>query len=219
MVSKFNILKSLFLAFFIAIFFNACSFSMPTFFIPDENIGVKDESIGIQKCQELKKEEKKLDCYDDLSSDNSIASLKLGTYYADKNDYEKAYDYLNSSKEMGNYYANLPLAYLYFEGTGVEKDSNKSLELLKESAPKDPNAAYQLSKFYFNAIGVEQDVQKGLKYLTSAAERNMFLAQKQLAMLYSKGFLTIKKDLVKSKYWLDKANNNKTDKTFDIYKL
>ena len=212
MVSNFNILKSLLLAFLLAIFFNACSFSKVTF-------SMKDENLGLQECQKMNKEEEKIDCYDDLSSDNSIAALKLGTHYADKNEYDKAYDYLNSSKDMGNYYANLPLAYLYFEGSGVEKDSNKSLELLKESASKDPNAAYQLSKFYFNGIGIEQDVDKGLEYLTFAAKKDMFLAQKQLAILYSKGFLTIKKDLVKAKYWEEKANNNKEDKTFNIYKL
>ena len=212
MVSKFNILKSLFLAFLLAITFNGCFFSKPTFTIQEEN-------IGVEPCQKLQKEEKKLECYDDLSEDNSIASLKLGTYYADKKDYDKAYNYLNTSKDMGNYYANLPLAYLYFRGTGVEKDSDKSLELLKESAEKDANAAYQLSKFYFNGIGIKQDVDKGLEYLISAAKKNMFLAQKQLAMLYSKGYLTIKKDLVKAKYWQEKANNNKEDKTFNIYKL
>ena len=212
MVSKFNILKSLFLAFVLAITLNGCFFSKPTFTLQEEN-------IGVETCQKIQVEDKKLECYDDLSEDNSIASLKLGTYYADKKDYGKAYNYLNSSKDMGNYYANLPLAYLYFQGTGVKKDSNKSLELLKESAEKDANAAYQLSKFYFNGIGIKQDVDKGLEYLISAAKKNMFLAQKQLAMLYSSGYLSIKKDLVKAKYWQDKANENKVDETFDIYKL
>ena len=212
MVSKLNILKSLFLAFGIAISFNGCFFSSPTFTIEEEN-------IGVQECHKFEKNEQKIECYDDLSSDNSMASLKLGIFYADENDYDKAYDYLNSSKEMGNYYANLPLAYLYFKGNGVEEDFEKSLELLKEAAHKDPNAAFQLSKFYFKGIGIKQDTKKGLEYLISAANKNMFVAQKQLAMIYSKGFHTIKKDLVKAKYWQDKANSNKEDKTFNIYKL
>lgn len=212
MVYKFSILKSLFLAFLIAIFFNGCFFSKPAF-------NLDNEDIQIQKCQELEDKQKRIDCYDDISSDNSTASLKLGIYYADNKDYEKAYEYLNSSKEMGNYYANLPLAYLYFQGTGVKKDANKSLELLKESAPKDPNAAFQLSKFYLKGIGIAQNITKGLEYLTSAANKNMFAAQKKLALTYSKGLFNIKKDEEKAKYWQEKANNNKTDKTFNIYKL
>lgn len=212
MESKFNIIKSLSLGFLIAILFNGCFFSKPKF-------NLKNEDIEIQKCKKIEDKQNRITCYEDISEDNSIASLKLGTFYADKKDYTKAFKYLNSSKELGNYYANLPLAYLYFQGTGVKKDSKKSLNLLKESAQKDPNSAFQLSKFYLKGIGIQKDTLKGLEYLTSAANKNMFVAQKQLALAYSKGLYDIKKDTSKAEYWQEKANNNKTDKTFDIYKL
>jgi len=204
--------KALFSAFIITISFNGCFFQKPEF-------NFKNEDIQIQKCQEVKNKKARITCYEDMSSNNSIASLKLGIFYADNKDFEKAFNYLTSSKEMGNYYANLPLAYLYFQGTGVEKDSEKSLNLLKESAAKDPNAAFQLSKFYLKGIGIAQNITKGLEYLTSAANKNMFVAQKQLAMAYSKSLYNIKEDEEKAKYWQEKANNNKEDKTFDIYKL
>jgi uncharacterized protein len=212
MASKFNISKSVFLAFFITMLFNGCFFSKPEF-------NLKNEDIQIQKCKEIENKQERIVCYDDISLDNSMASLKLGIFYADKKDYAKALEYLNSSKELGNYYANLPLAYLYFQGTGVEKNSQISLNLLKESASKDPNAAFQLSKFYLKGMGIKQDTAKGLEYLTSAANKNMFVAQKQLAMAYSQGLYDIKKDEEKAKYWQEKANNNKEDRTFDIYKL
>ena len=205
-------LKIILSSFIIAILFNGCFFSKPEF-------NLDNEDIEIQQCQEIGTKQGRIICYEEISSDNSMASLKLGIFHANNKDFDKAFKYLNSSKEMGNYYANLPLAYLYFQGTGVEKNSEKSLNLLKESANKDPNSAFQLSKFYLKGLGIEQDTTKGLEYLTSAANKNMFVAQKQLALAYSKGLYNIKEDEEKAKYWQEKANNNKADKTFNIYKL
>lgn len=211
MVSKLHI-KSLFIPLLLAITFNGCFFSQASLNLDDENIEIKT-------CQKIENKQKRILCYKDISSDNSIASLKLGIFYANGKEYGKAFKYLSSSKDMGNYYANLPLAYLYFQGTGVKKDSKKSLELLEESASKDPNAAFQLSKFYAKGINIKQDTNKALEYLKFAASKNMFVAQKELAIIYSRGLFGIEKDEVKAKQWKEKANNNKTDKTFDIYKL
>ncbi len=205
-------LKIILSSFLISFLINGCFFQKPEF-------NFDNEGIEIQKCQEIQKKQERITCYKKISSDNSTASLKLGIFYANKKDFDKAFKYLSASKEMGNYYANLPLAYLYFQGTGVNKDSQKSLNLLKESAAKDPNSAFQLSKFYLKGLGIEQNTAKGLEYLTSAANKNMFVAQKQLTMAYSKGLYNIKADEEKAKYWQEKANNNKADKTFDIYKL
>ena len=212
MAFKFNALKPSLLAFVFAITLSGCFFSKPAFNLDNEDIQIKE-------CQKIQKKEKRIECYTKLSEENSMASLKLGIFYADFKDYEKASKYLQSSKEMGNYYANLPLAYLYFQGSGVKKDTNKSLELLKQSASKDANAAFQLSKFYLKGIGIKQDTKKGLDYLIKAANKNMFAAQKQLTIIYSKALYSVKKDEVKAKYWQEKANSNKIDKTFDIYKL
>lgn len=55
--------------------------------------------------------------------------------------------------------------------------------------------------------------------MIKAANKNMFAAQKQLTIIYSKALYSVKKDEVKAKYWQEKANSNKIDKTFDIYKL
>jgi len=209
---KFNTIKPLLLTCSIAILFNGCFFSSPKF-------NLDNETIQLEECQKLQSKEKRINCYNDLSSDNSIAALKLGIFNADNKNYDKAFEYLSNSKEMGNYYANLPLAYLYFRGTGVEKDSQKSIELLEESAQKDANAAFQLSKFYAKGKTIAQNTTKALNYLTSAANKNMFIAQKELAIVYSKGLFDVEKDEIKAKYWQEKANNNKSDKTFDIYKL
>lgn len=204
--------KSIITASFLAFFLSACSFSKPAF-------NLDTEKVQVQECQNIKEIKNKIKCYEDISSSNSMAALKLGIYNAERKNFEKASKLLESSKEMGNYYANLPLAFLYFQGTGVEKDASKSLELLKASASKDPNAAFQLSKFYAKGITIQKDTKKALEYLNFAANKNMFVAQRELAIIYSKGLFDIKKDEVKAKYWTEKANANKSDKTFDIYKL
>lgn len=207
-----SMIKILLSSFIIVFFFNGCFFSKPTF-------NINNEKTQIKKCKNIKEVKNKILCYEDISSSNSSAALKLGIYNAEQKNFKKASKLLVSSKEMGNYYANLPLAFLYFQGNGVSKDVNKSLELLKESAFKDPNAAFQLSKFYSKGITVEKDTAKALEYLTFAANKNMFEAQRELALIYSKGLFDIKKDKAKAKYWIEKANENKTDRTFDIYKL
>ena len=207
-----NMKKSILTASFLAFFLSACSFTKPAFNLENENTEIK-------QCQSIKKAKEKLECYENISEENSTAALKLGIYNAERKNFDKAAKLFKASKEMGNYYANLPLAYLYFQGTGVKKDTKKSLELLQESASKDANAAFQLSKFYSKGLVIEKDINKALEYLTFAADKNMFVAQRELALIYSKGLLGIKKDEVKAKLWQEKANANKTDRTFDIYKL
>ena len=199
-------------SFIVALSFNGCFFSKPKF-------NLNNEDIEIQKCQKVENKKTRVSCYKEISPNNSMASLKLGIYNAEQKNFEKAFKLLTNSKEMGNYYANLPLAFLYFQGTGVKKDASKSLELLKASASKDPNAAFQLSKFYAKGITIQKDTKKALEYLNFAANKNMFVAQRELALIYAKGLFDVKKDEVKAKYWLEKANANKSDKTFDIYKL
>lgn len=204
--------KSILIASFLAFFLSACSFTKPEF-------NLDTEKVQVQECQNIKEIKNKVECYENISSSNSTAALKLGIYNAERKNFDKASKLLENSKNMGNYYANLPLAFLYFQGTGVKKDASKSLELLKASASKDPNAAFQLSKFYAKGITIQKDTKKALEYLNFAASKNMFVAQKELALIYAKGLFDVKKDEVKAKYWLEKANANETDKTFDIYKL
>ncbi|MFW3382132.1 hypothetical protein ACN9J8_11230, partial [Aliarcobacter butzleri] len=117
----------------VAVFlFTACSFKMPSFLSFDffgstDYTALLDEA---NKCQEIENEATKLDCYKKIENTNSFAQIRLGTYWADKKDYKSALKYLNQAKNNDNIYANLPLSFLYYKGEGVEKDLNKSFELL-----------------------------------------------------------------------------------------
>jgi TPR repeat protein len=204
-----TLLKTLFISLFVIAGFSACSSKQVSF----ESKKEKDE---VASCQKIVAKNDKVKCYEALSTTNSIAQLKLGVLNATYKKYDKAFKLFTDSKNQGNYYANLPLAYLYFRGNGVAKDADKSLSLLKDASNKDANAAFQLSNFYFKGLGIAKNITKGLKVLELAASKNMFAAQKKLALIYAQGLYGINKDKIKSKVWQEKANNNKTDKTFNI---
>ena len=205
-------IKTLFLSFFVITSFTACASKQVSF-------QSEKESTQIAQCQKVVENNERIKCYEALKTTNSIAQLKLGVLNATHKKYDEAFKLFTASKDEGNYYANLPLAYLYFQGNGVDKDSKKSLELLEAASTKDVNAAFQLSNFYFKGLGIAKNITKGLNLLKLAADKNMFAAQKKLAVIYAQGLYGIEKDDSKSKTWQEKANNNKTDKTFNIYKL
>jgi len=205
-------IKTLGLSLVIISIFTACASKEPIF----SKQTLLEEA---NTCQLLKTGKEKVLCYEEMSEHNSIATLRLGINHASYKNYDKAFELFTSAKDNGNYYANLPLAYLYFQGTGVKKDLNKALELLQSSSIKDVNAAYQLSKFHLEGLGIKKDKEKGLDLLTKAANKGMFVAQKQLAVIYLKGLYEVTIDKTKSESWVKKAKENKTDKTFNIYKL
>lgn len=206
----------------VAIFlFSGCSFKMPSFLtFGSSNDGNKQILEEANKCQNFESENNKLHCYKRVETSNSFAQLRLGTYYADKKDYKKALYYLNKAKEGDNIYANLPLSSIYYKGEGVEKDLDKSFELLKETSNLDPVAAHQLSKFYLQGINTRVDYEKGVELLEFAGEKGVLQAQEMLANIYKNGLFKQPKDQVKFEYWLKKTKENKEDENnYKIYRL
>ena len=173
----------------------------------------------VNTCSKLAKLDKKLECYSKIVDNNSVAQLRLGIYNAEKKEFNKALELFEKAKENGNFYANLPLGYLYFKGDGVEKDLEKSFDYLKETSDIDPNSAYQLSRFYFEGIVVEKDTKKGIKLIKYAANKEMRTAQSKLAFIYKRGSFGVSKNEKEALSWLKKAKENTNDTTFDIYKL
>lgn len=206
----------------VAVFlFTACSFKMPSFLSFDffgstDYTALLDEA---NKCQEIENEATKLDCYKKIENTNSFAQIRLGTYWADKKDYKSALKYLNQAKNNDNIYANLPLSFLYYKGEGVEKDLNKSFELLQKSSDVDPTSAYQLSRFYLQGINTKIDYEKGVQLVEFAAQKGVITAQKMLVNINKQGLFTQAKDQKKVDYWEAKLKENKEDLTFKIYKI
>ena len=214
-------IKQILLSMVAVFLFTACSFKMPSFLSFDffgstDYTALLDEA---NKCQEIENEATKLDCYKKIENTNSFAQIRLGTYWADKKDYKSALKYLNQAKNNDNIYANLPLSFLYYKGEGVEKDLNKSFELLEKSSDVDPTSAYQLSRFYLQGINTKVDVNKGINLLEFAASKNLLVAQKLLINIYSEGMFSQEKDPKKVKQWEDIIKKDIKDTNFEIYKL
>ncbi|MBU0925709.1 SEL1-like repeat protein [bacterium] len=203
--------------------FAGCSLKMPSFSMPsflqfeDKNLASLEEA---NLCQKIESLDSKLTCYKKLlKTNNSYAQLRMGTYHADRKEYKDAIKYLNLSKENDNLYSNLALAFLYYKGDGVEKNIDKSFELLEESSHVDPNAAYQLARFYLQGINTKVDHQKGVELVEFAAQKGVITAQKMLVNINKQGLFSQPKDQKKVDYWEAKIKENKEDLTFKVYKI
>ncbi|WP_368030296.1 tetratricopeptide repeat protein [Arcobacter sp. s6] len=202
--------------------FTACSMKMPTFSMPSFFSSEDKELVSLNEanvCQEIESLDSKLTCYKKILDKNSYAQLRMGTYYADKKEYKDAIKYLNQSKNNDNIYANLALAFLYYKGDGVNKDIDKSFELLKESSHIDPNAAYQLARFYLQGINTKIDNEKGVELINFAASKGVLTAQKMLININREGSFGQPRDQKKVEYWENIVKQNKEDTTFKVYKL
>ena len=213
-------LKKFILPTLCALLFSACSLKMPEFLNFSKNSS--DSDIALEKanvCQKIEDLDNKLFCYKKIINENSFAQLRMGTYSVEKKDYKKAIEYLNQSISNKNPYANLPLAFLYYKGEGVEKDLDKAFKLLGDSSSIDPTAAYQLSRFYLQGINTRVDTKKGVELLEFAASKNLLTAQQMLVKIYSDGLFSQEKDAKKVKLYEDMIKKDLRDTNFDIYKI
>jgi hypothetical protein len=89
-------------------------------------------------------------------------------------DYEKAFELMQKSVELGYVQANYDLGYAYYKGIGVGQDYAKAAEHLKLAAAQknDTRAKQLLGYCYLNGRGVERDVQEGMKLMKLAAGKN-----------------------------------------------
>ena len=205
-----------------ALFFSACSLKMPTFEMPSFLSFSKDSTKDLEEansCQKIESDERKLTCYKNMETKNSFAQIRLETYYADKKNYQTSLKYLKQAKENDNLFANLPLAFLYYKGDGVEKNIPKSFELLEEAKDSDPVAAFQLSRFYIQGINTKVDYEKGVELLNFAASKDIVMTQEILVSTYKNGQFNQPRDQKKVEYWQNKLKNKKEDTNFKIYRF
>jgi len=219
-----NIKLALPLAF--ALVFSACSSKQE---VKKEEIQVKEDvdsklkrqRVEADKCQVLPQKDAKLSCYNQIIETNTFAMLRMGIHYADKlKNYPEAIKLFEKMIDNGNYHGNLGLAFLYFRGKGVEQNYERAHNLLVQSYEKDPNAAYQLSRFYFRGVGtIQKDEAKAVRFITDAANRGLYTAQKRLYRIYRDGLYGVKTDEEKAKLWREKYQNNNFDDLAKLYRL
>lgn len=211
-------LKNIILSIIVTVGFTACSFKLP-FEVPFFSTSDEEYLEQADKCQKLGIKENKLNCYEKILDDNSYAQLRMGMYYADRQKLDKAFELLTKSNKNGNLYANLPLAFLYYKGDGVERNFKKSFDLLNEASSFDANASYQLSRFYLQGIETDIDPNKAIELIKFAANKNLKVAQEKLIYIYKEGMFGFQKDEVNVKFWEEKLKNNKDEYPTSMYKL
>ena len=86
-------------------------------------------------------------------------------------DYDRAFLFLQECREKGLLQDALPLAFLYQNGYGCEKDERKAAELYLEAANKEKNkdAYYELGKLYERGEQIPQDLEQAVDYYRQAA--------------------------------------------------
>ena len=96
--------------------------------------------------------------------------------------------YLEKAAKQGRKDCIEELAFIYLDGNGVDKNVNKGIELLSESAKnKDFNATRLLGNIYYDGEYVPQDLKKALKYYSVAAKGGDASAQNIFGEMLLKG--------------------------------
>lgn len=97
-------------------------------------------------------------------------------------DKEKAIEFLNSSADLGNDFANYTLAMLYLKDEQADPELiKKAIDLLTISASKGNNP---LAQYQLGCILLESSPEKAIKYLEKSAAQNNQYAQYKLGVFY-----------------------------------
>ncbi|MCM1113783.1 MAG: sel1 repeat family protein [Muribaculum sp.] len=114
----------------------------------------------------------------------------VGQAYEEKEDWEKAREWLQKGVDAGNVDSINGLARLYAEGrTGVEADRAKSVELYRISAGQSScEGLFRLAECYFHGLLVEKNLREAFELYRRAAEQNMGVAQYYMASYYRYGW-------------------------------
>ena len=105
------------------------------------------------------------------------------TAYFERN-YVLAHDNWKQASDAGNNYATFQLSYLYRTGQGVTADTQKSLQLIQQSANKGlADAQYELAQHYLEGDIVTKNETLALYWMQSAADNKHIKAKDYLEQL------------------------------------
>ena len=134
--------------------------------------------------------------------------LEKAIEFVKNENYEKAFNILNSSILEENSEAQYYLAKMYKQGHYVEINLEKAFELAKKSAEQGNDKGLNfLGTCYNDGLGTYKDIKKALDYYTKASELGNAKAYNNLGNLYFRGDEGITKDYVKAnEYYLKSIN-------------
>lgn len=142
------------------------------------------------------------------AGDADAAGDVAGLYKSSYHDYEKAFEWYTKAYEMGSSNVAYSIAYLYYEGEGVEQDYAKALEWFQKAAVTHVYARFRLAEMYYKGIGVEQNYSLAKEWY----ERAMYAGNDyatadsltRLGQMYYNGF-GVRQDKVKALEYYEEA--------------
>ncbi|MCQ2207068.1 MAG: sel1 repeat family protein [Paludibacteraceae bacterium] len=123
-----------------------------------------------------------------MPSEDSEIIRRIGVYYYQKNDLNKAFLLWEKSADLGNAAAHRNLGNCYYNGYGVPQNYVIAIEHYTQAAEQgDPIAQYNLAESYSNGLGVTQNFEKAIEWYEKAAQLGLLEAQFNLGVMYMKG--------------------------------
>lgn len=154
-------------------------------------------------------------------SKDSEIQFKIGFIYETggygiEQDYKLALHWYSKSVMQDNISAKKQLGIMYFEGTGVDKNFEKSLFYFQNAniSETDHDSQYKLGFMYDNGeYGIDQNSILALEWYTKSAINGNTVAQYKVGLFYRNG-LGVEKDYKEAAMWFEKAADQ--DVSLDI---
>lgn len=117
------------------------------------------------------------------------AQYRLAEQYIHGKNFTKAAYWYEKAATQGHIAAQVKLACLYYDGSGINQNYTKALELFKRASDtgKSSTADYYLAIMYMLGRGVERNYEKTAKYLINLVDQGDKNAIKLLAYMYYAG--------------------------------
>lgn len=132
------------------------------------------------------------------SNDEATKAYAMG-------DYARYLEISEQLAERGDVYAQINLAVMYQNGTGVPKDDTKAAEWFRKAAEQGNGTAQEsLAYKYKKGTGVPQDDTKAAEWFRKAAEQGYGSAPHNLALMYENG-TGVPQDFTKAAEWYRKS--------------
>ena len=133
------------------------------------------------------------------------SDLERGIAAFEAEDYERAYELLESEAEAGKPEAQLYLGSIYNHGLGVQQDREKGMTLYLESA-EGGNAEAQatVAYSYLKGITVSENHEKAAQWYQRAASQGDVSAQRSMGLRYKRGE-GVERDYQQAAEWFQRA--------------
>ena len=136
---------------------------------------------------------------------NAMAMYNIGKMYQEDAG-TLAVQWYEKAAENGLPKAMNQLAQMYYIGTIVPQDLQKTVEYYEMSAQHDDTKAmYNLASLYQSGVGVEKDIRTAMLWLIKAARQGDADSMYQLGTLFENGTV-IQQDIEKALYWYQTAS-------------